>query len=244
VVSSAAAGATLFVGGSSGKVYALAANSGADAAGGLAAPVAPLAGSPALAGSTLLVPTTAGLVALDPTGAKLWSSDLPAATGVAIAGGSLYVGTTDDRLVGFSPGVATPSPPAGTADVAITAIQAPATVSRSADALVTVTLANRGGASSNFSLSLRVQPGNLLIGATTGTLSAGETRGVPFTWATVHGSGWREGAAGAGRAARADGRPSGGQPPHAAGDGGAVTRDAGENEHSGRDQGRPDAKPH
>jgi hypothetical protein len=69
--------------------------------------------------------------------------------------------------------------------VAITAIQAPATVSRSADALVTVTLANRGGTSSNFSLSLRVQPGNLLIGATTGTLSAGETRGVPFTWATA-----------------------------------------------------------
>lgn len=136
------------------------------------------------------MPTTAGLVALDPAGAKLWSSDLPAATGLAVAGGSLYVGTTDGRLVGFGPGIA-PSPapnpapaPAGTADLALTGIQVPATVSRSSDALVKVTLVNRGGGSASYSLSLRVQPGNLLLGAATGTLSAGETRDVPFTWGT------------------------------------------------------------
>src|SRR5207302_5982366 len=89
VVSTAGVGAILFVGGGSGKVYALDANTGADAPGGLATPVAPLAGPPALAGSVLLVPTTSALVAVDATGAKRWSSDLPVATGVAVAGGSL-----------------------------------------------------------------------------------------------------------------------------------------------------------
>src|SRR5207302_6179668 len=103
-------------------------------------------------------------------------------TGVAVAGGSLYVGTTDDRLAGFSPG-GTPSPaPTGTADVALTAIQVPATVSRSSDALVNVMVVNRGGGSASFSLTLRVQPGNTLLGAATGTLAVGESRAVPFTW--------------------------------------------------------------
>ena len=30
-----------------------------------------------------------------------------------------------------------------------------------------------------------MQPGNALLGSTTGTLAAGETKEVPFTWATA-----------------------------------------------------------
>src|SRR5262249_19007147 len=154
----------------------LAADTGLDASGGLTTPVAPLAGPPALAGSILLVPTTTALVAADATGAKVWSSDLPLATGLAVAGGAIYAGTTDGRLAGFSPGGSSSPSPSGTPDIAITTIQVPGTVSRSSDALVKVTLANRGSGSASYSLTLRVQPGNTLLGSTTGTLAAGETK--------------------------------------------------------------------
>jgi len=100
----------------------------------------------------------AGVVAVDTaTGTTIWTGEAAAASGVAVAGGIVYVGTTDDRLVGFSPGVTPPSlsSPSGTTDVAITAIQVPAAVSRSSDALVRVTLVNRGGASTRCALSGR-----------------------------------------------------------------------------------------
>jgi hypothetical protein len=58
----------------------------------------------------------------------------------------------------------------------------PVTVSLSADAIVRVVLVNRGGSSANFSLSVRVQPGNALVGATTGRIAASETREVRFAW--------------------------------------------------------------
>ena len=46
-------GATLYVGGASGRVYALNSTTGAEASGGLPIPVAPITGPMALAGSTL-----------------------------------------------------------------------------------------------------------------------------------------------------------------------------------------------
>jgi outer membrane protein assembly factor BamB len=93
---------TLYVGGASGRVYALNSLTGLDAPGGML-PIAPISGPLALAGNVLFVPTTTGLIAADATsGAPLWSSPLPAATAVAVAGDSPYVGTTDGRLVGFS----------------------------------------------------------------------------------------------------------------------------------------------
>jgi outer membrane protein assembly factor BamB len=103
VVSSAQADALLYVGGASGKVYALAAATGADAVGGLPIPKGPISGPLGLAGSTLFVPTSQGLVAAEAaTGTLRWISEPGAATGVAVAGGNPYVGTVDGRLVGFS----------------------------------------------------------------------------------------------------------------------------------------------
>jgi hypothetical protein len=95
-------GSTLYVGGASGRVYALNSLTGQDAQGGLL-PIAPVTGPLALAGNVLFVPTTTGLIAADaPSGAPLWSSPLAAATAVAVVGDSAYVGTSDGRLVGFS----------------------------------------------------------------------------------------------------------------------------------------------
>jgi outer membrane protein assembly factor BamB len=104
VVSTAAPqGATLFIGGASGRIYALNSTTGADAPGGLASGAAPVTGAMALAGTTLFAPTTTGLIAVDTTtGTVIWSSPLAAASGVAIANGTPLVATADGKLVGFS----------------------------------------------------------------------------------------------------------------------------------------------
>jgi hypothetical protein len=139
-------------------------------------------GTLALAGSFLYAPTTEGLVAVDAaTGMPLWSSPLAATGGVAIAGGSPYVTTTDARLVGFS---AAPPPTVTVHDLAITGLEVAPSVSRSMDAPVKVVLANHGTATENFRLLVRVQPGRVLIQDATGTMAPGETRTVSFTWST------------------------------------------------------------
>jgi outer membrane protein assembly factor BamB len=106
VLSTAAAqGSTLYVAAASGNLYALDSTTGADAPGVTLTPVGPVVGSLALAGNTLFVPTSTGLVAVNVlTGARLWDSSLAqgAATGVAVAGDSPYLGTPDGLLVGFS----------------------------------------------------------------------------------------------------------------------------------------------
>jgi outer membrane protein assembly factor BamB len=101
---SAIKGSILYVAGASGRVYALNSTTGADAPGGLPAGASPISGPLALAGSTLLIPTANGLVAVEATtGSRLWQSPLGAGVnGVAIAGGSVYVVTTDGQFVGFS----------------------------------------------------------------------------------------------------------------------------------------------
>jgi outer membrane protein assembly factor BamB len=103
VVSTAAEqGSTLFVGGASGRIYALDSTTGADTAGGLDTPLAPIIGPLALAGTTLFAPTASGLIAIDTSlGTPIWSNPV-AASGVAIANGMLLVTTADGRLVGFS----------------------------------------------------------------------------------------------------------------------------------------------
>src|SRR5207245_6249559 len=103
VVSSAQPGATLYVAGSGGRMNALAADTGADAAGVRTQAVAPITGTLALAGNLLLAPTSGGLIAEDvTTGTVVWTGDAPAASGVAIGGNSLLLGTADGRLVGYS----------------------------------------------------------------------------------------------------------------------------------------------
>jgi outer membrane protein assembly factor BamB len=105
VVSTAAKrGAVLYVGAAGGRISALDTASGADAPGGMSEPVAPLTGPLALAGSLLYVPTMTELVGVDvATGLPAWSSPLAASSGVAVAGGSPFLVTGDDRFVGFSP---------------------------------------------------------------------------------------------------------------------------------------------
>jgi hypothetical protein len=91
------------VGSSSGRIYALAADIGVDAAGGRSLAVAPVTGTLALAGNLLLAPTSAGLVAVDvTTGTAVWTGNAPAAAGAAVAGNSLLLGSADGRLVGYS----------------------------------------------------------------------------------------------------------------------------------------------
>jgi outer membrane protein assembly factor BamB len=189
VVSASAPGATLFVGGASGKVYALAANTGADAPGGLAAPVAPITGTLALAGSTLFLPTNAGLIALDTkTGTRLWTGEAVAASGVAVTDGGLYVGTADSRLAGWSgtgtPITPSPSPPptGASVDLAVIQIQVQPVVYRTAGAVVRVVLTNRGSAETPYRLRLKVEPGSHLIREAEGRLAAGQTLAVALPW--------------------------------------------------------------
>jgi outer membrane protein assembly factor BamB len=94
---------TLFVGGASGRIYALDSNTGQDATGGLTTPVAPITGTLALAGNYLYLPTTTNLAALDvQAGTVVWESPLSAGSGVVVVGGSPYVGTMEGQFVGFS----------------------------------------------------------------------------------------------------------------------------------------------
>src|SRR5205807_2090632 len=144
-----------------------------------------LIGTLALAGQTLFGPTTDGLVALQTTtGAPIWSSKLAPVTGVVVAGGSPYLATADNLLVGFSVGVVAPPPPAVVHDVAITNLQVPAHVSRQADAQVQVTLANRGTQAEECDLLIRVQPGRVVIAENGLDLAAGETKIVLIPWPT------------------------------------------------------------
>jgi outer membrane protein assembly factor BamB len=104
VVSSASVQpATLYVAGTSGRVYVIDPTTGTDLPGGFLTPTAPIVGNLALAGNFLYVPTGGGLIAADAhTGAILWSNPLSAATGVAVANGVPFVGAGDGQLVSFS----------------------------------------------------------------------------------------------------------------------------------------------
>jgi outer membrane protein assembly factor BamB len=177
-------GATLYVGGASGKVYALSSSTGADAPGGLTTPVAPITGPLALVAPYLYVPTTAGLLAIDAaSGAERWSSPLSAASGVAVAGGVPYVATSDTRLVGFS--VPPPPPPAVVHDLTVASLQVAPRVSRRANAVAQVTIANHGTATESYSLLVRVQPGVVLLLDRRGSVAAGQTVTESFTWRTA-----------------------------------------------------------
>jgi O-antigen ligase len=70
-------------------------------------------------------------------------------------------------------------------DVAITALQVPSQVSRSADATVMVTVANRGTQAEQCHLRLRVQPGQMIISDDPVTLGPGETKTLTLTWPTA-----------------------------------------------------------
>jgi outer membrane protein assembly factor BamB len=180
VVSAAALGSTLFVGGVGGRVYALDSSTGAMLTGGLTAPVAPIAGPLALAWPYLYVPTTEGLVAADAaTGARLWVSPLAGASGVAVAAGVPYIATADSRLVGFS--LPAP-PPAVIRDLAIERIDVESPVSRRTGAVVRVTLVNRGTAAGEYRLMVRVQPGRVLLADGAGQLAAGAKQTVEVRW--------------------------------------------------------------
>jgi hypothetical protein len=178
----------LFVGGASGKVYALKADTGADAAGGLSTPVAPLTGTLALAGNRLFAPTEAGVVALDtPSGARLWTGEAAAGTGVAVTDSGVCVGTADGRLAGWwgtgTPLPASPAPaPAATADLAVTQIQVQPVVYRTSGAMVRVVLINRGSAETPYRLRLTVEPGGHLLQAVEGKLAAGAAETVTISW--------------------------------------------------------------
>jgi hypothetical protein len=140
-------------------------------------------GTPALAGATLFVPLADRLAAIDVTsGSAFWSSPLSPATGVVVAGGSPYLATSDDRLVGFSAGPV--PPPVVIHDAAIVSLHVPRLVSRQMDAPVTVTLANQGTQAETCELLLRVQPGRVVIADEKVTLAAGETKGVTIPWPT------------------------------------------------------------
>jgi outer membrane protein assembly factor BamB len=178
-------GSTLFVGASSGRVYALDSTTGADAAGGLLAPVAPITGTLALAGSYLFVPTSAALVAVDvTTGANIWSNPMAAGSGVAVAGGQPYVATADGQFIGFAASSTTPPPTTGGHDLAITGIQVQPIVSRSADAEVLVQLVNRGTTTETYHIYLRVRPGDVLINDYIDAIGPGQTKTVGFIWPT------------------------------------------------------------
>jgi outer membrane protein assembly factor BamB len=182
VVSSAMPeGAALYVAGASGRVYGLTAGTGADAPGWLSAELASITGPMALALPFLYVPTARGLTALDAkSGGQLWSSSVVAATGVAVADGRPYVGTTDERLVGFSTGSS--PPPVVVHDLAISGLVVGDRVSRQAGATVRVEVSNRGTEPESYRLLVRVQPG-AVIGAIQGaSLGAGEKRVESIPW--------------------------------------------------------------
>jgi outer membrane protein assembly factor BamB len=95
-------GSTLYVGGASGRVYALSSTTGADAPGSMTAPGQQITGTMALAGDYLYLPTGTGLVAAAAkTGAVLWTHPGAVTGGVAVAGGCPFVGTADGTLLGF-----------------------------------------------------------------------------------------------------------------------------------------------
>jgi outer membrane protein assembly factor BamB len=171
-------GATLYVGGASGRIYALDSSTGGEAPGSGTAVPAALAGPLALVDQYLYAPTASGLIAVDAAhGTPLWSSPLTAAGGVAVAEGSPYVATTDGLFVGFSAQTT-----AVVHDLAITSLQVAPQVSRFADAPVKVVLANQGSESETYHLLLRVQPGAVLIPDAQGTIAPGETKTLEFTW--------------------------------------------------------------
>jgi hypothetical protein len=188
VVSTAAQQAsTLYVAGASGRVYALDSNTGADVAGGLTQSAGQVAGTLALAGTYLYVPTTNGLVAADAaSGTVLWTSPLTAASGVAVANGIPYVGTGDGRLVGYGAPVAPPPPPpppTQVRDLAITRIDVPASFSRSQRGEVFVILENRGATTESYHIFLRSSPG-VSINDYVDTIAPGETKPIGFYWPT------------------------------------------------------------
>jgi outer membrane protein assembly factor BamB len=174
----APANGMLYVAGASGRVYELTASTGADAPGWLAAELAPITGPLALALPFLYVPTARGLTALDArSGGQLWSSSVVAVTGVAVAEGRPYVGTNDERLVGFS----TP-PPVVVHDLAISGLIVGDRVSRQAGATVRVEVSNRGTEPGSYRLLVRVQPGVVLAAIRGASLGAGEKRVESIPW--------------------------------------------------------------
>jgi outer membrane protein assembly factor BamB len=187
-VRAGAGGTTLFVAGTSGKVYALSGETGAEVSGGLASPIAPAVGAPALAGSLVFLPTKSGLLALDTsTGQVVWQGEVEAATAVAVSGSELCVGSSDGRFVAFhgTPDADTVDPTPDTSesgDLAVVQIQVQPVVFRTAGAVVRVVIANRGNASSPYRLSLRADPPNKTIKEVEGTLAAGATATVMFNW--------------------------------------------------------------
>jgi outer membrane protein assembly factor BamB len=179
---------TLYVAGASGRVYALDSNTGADLPGGLTQPLGPVAGTLALAGPYLYVPTAAGLVAADAaSGAVLWTSPLSAASGVAVAGGIPYVGTADGRLVGYAAQVAPPPPPppppAQVRDLSIVGIEVQPIYSRSQRGEVFVNLVNRGAQAEQYHIYLRSQPG-VPINDYIDSIGPGQTKRIGFYWPT------------------------------------------------------------
>jgi outer membrane protein assembly factor BamB len=173
-------GATLFVAGQSGHVYALTSSTGADAPGWTTAALAPIAGPLALAPPFLYVPTTRGLVALDAqAGGQLWSSSALAATGVAVAAGRPYIGTTDNHLVGYGDAG---TPPVMVHDLAITSLVVAEPVSRQAGTVVQVEVSNPGTETESYRLLVRAQPGGV-IGSLHGVgLQPGEKRMENLPW--------------------------------------------------------------
>jgi outer membrane protein assembly factor BamB len=166
------------------QLFAFEPASGVDLPSHRISPMAAVTGSLALAGNLLYVPTTDGLVAVDTgTGAVYWTSPMAAASGVAVAGGLPYVATEQGLFVGFSMAGAAPSPTSPALhDLAITGIQAPATVSRSTDAAIYVLLTNRAPLKESYHIFLRYRPGDVLINDFIGTIDAGQTKTIGFIW--------------------------------------------------------------
>jgi uncharacterized protein YkwD/outer membrane protein assembly factor BamB len=188
--STASRGPVLLLGGaapsrsSSGRIYALDPSTGADSPANLLPPVGSITGSMALAGTTLYIPTAVGLVAADAsTGTVYWTSPFAAASGVAVAGGLPYVATAQGQFVGFS-SKGPPAAPSGPTlhDVAISGIQVAPTVSRRDNAVVLVSLTNRGPSSESYHIYLRLRPGDMLINDFTGAIDAGQTKVIGFIW--------------------------------------------------------------
>ncbi len=89
-----------------------------------------------------------------------------------------------DALAAVSYVINTSAPPAISHDIAVTDVQAPASVVSGESISVYVTVANEGNANETFSVMLMDTPDNVTIGSESVTLAAGASQIIIFNWNT------------------------------------------------------------
>ena len=90
--------------------------------------------------------------------------------------------TREEVLALVAPSIVRATPATQEHDLAITAIQVPASVSASTDAEVFVLLHNRGSVAENYHIYLRYMPGGVIINDYVDSIPAGQTKSVGFIW--------------------------------------------------------------